>query len=244
MTRMRAAIAALIVAIGAVLAVGAVQPAHAATLPIEYSTNGTTWQTAPLTSVYPGGYLIVPGGTLSSTLYFRSTDPNPVAMTIAVRDVTSTDPLLASGLSLSSSPSSGLGLTPTTFNNIQNCTIVAPRTVVAYHQAVSLTLNTTLSSTLTARNATLSNAQFKLVVGMSDPAANVGVAGCPSNGVVIPSTPGSNGGTAGTGGPSVVAMTGSDLLYPSLIVAAVALGIGWILVLVGRRRQREEPQEA
>ena len=73
---------------------------------------------------------------------------------------------------------------------------------------------------------------------MSDPAATVPVAGCPGGGAVIPSNPG------GDGGPSVVAMTGSDLLYPSLVVAALALGVGWILLMVGKRRRRSDETTA
>jgi hypothetical protein len=240
----RAAIVALLVALGVILAMQAASPAHAATLPIQFSTNGTVWQTAPLSSVYPGGYIIVPGGTLSSTIYLRSTDPNPAAMTVAVRDVTTSNAALGANLTLSSSPSVGAGLAPTPFSSIPNCTIVSQRNVVTTGQVVSVTLTTTLSSALTGQNATLSNAAFNVVVGMSDPAVNVGVAGCPGGGAVIPATPTPPSTPAGTAGPGVVAMTGSDLLYPSLVVAGVALGVGWILVMVGKRRRRQEEKRA
>jgi hypothetical protein len=244
---LRAAIAAVAIAAGMILGVGA-PAAQAADLPVEFSSDGVHWQTEPLASVYPTGFVIAPGVSHSSTVYLRSTDPDPAAMTIVVRDVTSTNPHFAAGLSLSSVSSLGSGLTATPFDSVPDCTAVAPRQVVSTGQVVSLTLITTLSSTLSARHATRSQAGFRLVVGMSDPAVGVGVAGCPSGGVIIPSTPADpdpdDGDTAGAGAPGVVALTGSDLLYPSLVVAAAALGVGWILVMLGKRRRRAEHSPA
>jgi hypothetical protein len=245
----RAAIAAVVIAIGTLLGFGATA-AHATHLPIEYSSDGVHWQTAPLASVYPDGFVIAPGDSQSSTVYLRSTDPDPVALTLAVRDVTTNNAHFAGGLSLSSTSNVSAGMSARTFDDIPDCTHVSPREVVTTGQVVALTLTTTLSDALSARDATGSLASFVLVVGMSDPAVGVGVAGCPSNGGIIPATPADpddpddtqgTGGSGGAGAPGVVALTGSDLLYPSLVVAGAALGVGWILVMVGKRRRRPQP---
>jgi hypothetical protein len=240
MRLLRAAIAAMIIASATILATGA-PAAHAAHLPIEFSADGVHWQTAPLASVYPDAFLIAPGDSRSDTIYLRSTATQPAAVTIAVRDVTSDDAHFAEALSLSSSSNLGAGLQATSFDSIPDCTAVLPRRVVSPGEVVALTLTTTMSAAIDARNATGSDASFVLLVGMSDPAVSVGVTGCPSGGVNIPSTPADpddDGDTGAAGSPGVVALTGSDLLYPSLVVAGAALGVGWILVMLGKRRSR------
>jgi hypothetical protein len=240
MRPVRGVVAALVVVAAGFLA-AAPQAAYAAGLPLEYSSDGVHWQAVPLASVYADGFVITPGHWASGTVYLRSTNPDPAAMTVVVRDVTSDDPQFAAALSLSSSSTLGPGLAATSFDNVPDCTAVAPRHVVANGQVVSVTLTTSLSSALDEQDATLAQAGFRLVVGMSDPAVTVGDAGCPSGGVIIaatPADPDDPGTDPASDGPGVVALTGSDLLYPSLVVAGAAIGVGWMLVMLGKRRRR------
>ena len=69
---LRAMIAALIIAVGMVLGIGT-PAAHAADLPVEFSSDGVNWQTEPLASVFPHGFVIAPGVSHSSAMSRRAT---------------------------------------------------------------------------------------------------------------------------------------------------------------------------
>ena len=234
--RVRAAAVAVLAVVGALVA--PVAPASAAPLPIEYSANGTSWSSTPLGSVFPSGMRIVPGDEISATIYLRTTRTAPTELSVLLTGLTVDDPAFGSNLVLGSTPNMGFGLAPTVFDRITACTPMLTRTAVAAYQVVALTVTVGLSADLPAQVAQNATANFNLVIGVSDTGVGAPVPGC--SGPRIPATPG-GGSTASAGGADgrTVAHTGSDVTYPALAVAAVAWGVGWIFVMIGRRRRRQ-----
>lgn len=244
-------------ALVAVLAAGAIAlPAHsaaAAPLPLEFSTDGSSWSTTPPASVFPAELRIVPGDTVSSTIYLRSTRTEPTELSVLLTGVNATDPELASNLTLASTPAPGAGLTATRLDRIAACTPVLVATTVQAYQTVALTITLRMSATVTGTTAQNERAYFNLVAGMSDFGGGAPVAGC-GNGPVIPSLPstggsvggGSAGGSKGTAArprnPLGLPFTGAELLMPSLGVAAAAFTTGLVFVAIARRRRRTEEE--
>lgn len=82
---------AMVIAMVAALLLGPVPAAHAMDGRLQFSTDGTTWTSSPPESLFHSGVVLVPGGSVSSTLYLRSTAQTPGVLSAALTNVRVSD---------------------------------------------------------------------------------------------------------------------------------------------------------
>jgi hypothetical protein len=238
MARSARFVVAIAVATGALF--GAEMPAAAAAAPtVDYSRDGgMTWSAIPPPFLFSSTLRFVPGDVATAHLLIRSLRPDPTLMQVSLANAATTSSLLESALTVEGADAAGAGLAPTNFGALTTCQSVVPDRVLARGQVVSVSLTLRVSPTLSGRQAQDSLGYFDLALAMSDPGAPITANGCEVDPVLIP----------GTGdGPDIprteragLAYTGATLAYPAIITALIALGVGWLFVLMGRRRRGSE----
>ena len=229
---------ALAVAAGILLGAGMPSAATAAAHPIEYSRDGgLTWTAIPPSFLFSSTMRLVPGDAVTENVLIRSLRADPMLMQVSIANATTADALLESALTIGGADAAGAGLTPTTFDALTTCQPIVPDRVLAQGQIVSVSLTLQLSPTLTGDQAQDSVGHFDVALAMSDPGASIAPNGCAVDSVLIPGT-GEGPDTPRTD-PAGLAYTGAALPYPAVITTLIALGVGWVFVLIGRRRERE-----
>jgi hypothetical protein len=227
------AIAALVVA--AVPPVLAVTTSSAAEIDddVEFSTDGgATWSPTAPASLFPAGFLVVPGDSLESSLLVRSTRTEPTVAMVAITNASTDDSLFAGALTVQGQDDAGDGLPATPIAALAPCDAVVPTRVLETGEALPVTLVVSVSSSLRMSQAEDAVANFDLAIALADPGVPVAANGCPIDPTVIagfaPTAPASG----------TIAYTGAALVYPTLAVAASALAAGSLFVVAGRRRRR------
>lgn len=229
---------AIVVAAGAILGAGIPVAAVAASPAVEYSRDGgLTWSVTPPPFLFSPSMRLVPGDSATENVLIRSLHPDPMLMQVSIANATTADPLLESALTVRGADAAGAGLVPTTLDALTTCQPIVPDRVLAQGQIVSVSLTLKVSPTLTGQAAQGSKGSFDIALAMSDPGPAIAPNGCAVNSVLIPGTGERQDTTRTT--PAGLAYTGATLAYPAIITTLVALAIGGLFVLIGRRRGRE-----
>ena len=233
----------LAITAGAVLGAGAPVPAHAAAPSVEYSSDGgLTWSASPPSFLFTNAPRFVPGDVVTENLLIRSLRTDPTLVWVSLANASFNDPLLDSMLTVEGADVSGAGLQATRLDALTSCTSVVPGRVLAHGQTVSVALTLRVSSALTGRQAQDATGHFDLALAFSDPGPMTAPNGCAVGSVPVPGT-----GTPSAGQPATsdertdtagLAYTGGFVAYRSLIISACALGVGWLFLMVPRRRTR------
>jgi hypothetical protein len=222
------------------LAVAPAASASAAPTYLEFSTDGNTWSQTPPASLFSSSLRLVPGDALARTVYVRSTRSDPTALSVALADVSVSSPELGAALSVHAVAGSSAPL-DSSISALGACTPVVAAIPVARNQSIPITVSLTLATALHTTQAQNASVHFGLQIGLSDVGSPVAPNGCPQSPTTIAGT---GGHLAFTGSaPSRIAFTGTDTLYPALIVAGIAFGIGTLFAVVGRRRRKKGHQE-
>ncbi|HWH26866.1 MAG TPA: hypothetical protein VNT53_09500 [Pseudolysinimonas sp.] len=254
----------VVVAIAALLTLGGIvlpaTAASAADVPVEYSFDGVSWTTTPPNSFFSGSPLVVPGDSATGTIYMRSTRTTLSTMRIVITKPTVSDPVYGAALTLRGRDQGGTGMPVTAVNDIAMCTQLVPTRNVVAGDIVRVTIDAALATTLSSAQGQGGSASFRVLVGLSDLGVPTDANGCPLDFDSIPPDGGGTGpggasiggGATGGGGsasrttrygsPNGLAFTGSALFYPAIVVAGGALGVGWFLVIVARRRRRQDTE--
>lgn len=238
MARPARLLVAIAVAAGIMLGGGLPAAATAATPTVEYSRDGgLTWSSTPPSFLFPSTLRFVPGDVVTQNVLIRSLRSDPTLTQVSLANATTADSLLEPALTIEGADATGAGLAPMTFDALTTCQPVVPDRVLTRGQIVSVSLTLRISPTLTGRQAQDSVGYFDLAVAMSDPGPTIAPNGCAVDPIVIAGF-GSVSDTTRTESAGL-AYTGATLAYPAIITALVALGIGWLFVVLGRRRESE-----
>lgn len=230
---MRSRIAALsaTVAVALVLIVaGVVAPAAAANDSVLLSRDGVTFTPTLGGGLFDGAGSLVPGHSVSESLWVRNPSTSPAALRVSIRNLPSTSKVFADGVSLSSVDSlSGSSAISQSLSRLGACEVVSSAPSVAAGGTVKLTLTFTMAD-LTAMVGQTDRASLDLMVAMKDASAGAysGLA-CRDDGTLL----------AGTGNFRTVAFTGGSIPVPLIGGGGVLLGVGMFLVIARRRRQSE-----
>jgi hypothetical protein len=219
------------VAIAIALAIGgAVAPASAATDTVLLSRDGTTFGSSISGGLFDGAGLLVPGQSVSRSLWIRNPSATAAALRVSIRNLVSTSTVFADGVSLTSLESLP-GSTPVTrsLSDLDACAVVSAAPSVPAGGTVKLTFTFTMAD-LTAAVAQSDRASVDLLVAMRDAAAGAfSGSACGDNGTLL----------ANTGDFHTVAFTGGSLPVPLIVGGGVLLGVGMFLIVARRRRESQ-----
>ncbi|MES2092456.1 MAG: hypothetical protein V4531_01420 [Actinomycetota bacterium] len=230
--------ATIAVALGLVLG-GAVAPVSAASAGIPVSAasdsllvsrDGITFAPTIGGGLFEGAGLLVPGQSVSRSLWIRNPTAAAAALRVSIRNLVSTSTEFAIGVSLTATDSVP-GSRPTTrsLSTLGACEVLSSAPSIAAGGTVVLTLTMTMAD-LRAAAARSSRASLDLLVAMRDAAAGrFSGSACRDNGILL----------ADTGGFRTVAFTGGSVPVPLVVGGGILLGIGICLVLARRRRESE-----
>ncbi|MEO8263171.1 MAG: hypothetical protein ABI566_11445 [Pseudolysinimonas sp.] len=166
-------------------------PAQAAPKPIGLSTDGVTYTDSLSTSLFAGA-LIVPGKTVTRSFWVKNRAADPGNLAVALQDVTGTDGVFLTALSLQATGGAAVGPT-VAFTSAAPCRSLISGIALASNATVRVDVTIALSSSLSNVTSQSSIGGFKLPVTLT------------STDVAAPTacsavTPPIGGGTGGGGG--------------------------------------------
>jgi len=224
-------IAAIVLSVltAAALALGAVAPASAATASfLEYSANGTSWSATAPSALFQSNLRLSPGDSKSVTVYLRSTRTDPTTMSAAISKLVTSDPDFRAVVTIGASGAADLGWSKPA-SALAACQPIFTKVHVAANQVVPVTVTLTLSNAIAGAQQQGAWIRFALLLGLGDVGAPTGPGGCPVSATSVPAF--------NHNGPTV-AFTGTDTLYPGMIFAGFATGLGALFLVAAIRRRR------
>ncbi|KFF58787.1 hypothetical protein JF66_16010 [Cryobacterium sp. MLB-32] len=210
---------------------GVAAPAWAAPTNILVSLDGEHFDTQLHGGMFDDVGLLVPGGTVTSSLWIRNPSDKPAQLRVSARGVTFSSDAFADGVTVSSWGVGATGDRASTLRSVEACEILLPAQVLAPHATVALNVAFTMDR-LTGSTGQAESANLGLMVSMRDAdAGSFQDVACTDEGVLISSN---------AGGVTTLASTGADTPFALFAAAGLLLGIGGRLVLARRRRSVEQ----
>ena len=209
---------------------GAVTPASAATGSVLLSRDGISFTPTPSGGLFDGAGLLVPGQSVSRSLWIHNPSETAAALRVSIRNLVSTSSVFADGVSLTRLDSFA-GSSPVTqsLSALGACEVVSSAPSVAARSTVKLSLTFTMAD-LTATVAQTDRASLDLMVAMRDAAAGAfSGSACGDSGTLL----------ANTDKFHTIAFTGGSLPVPLIVGGGVLLGVGMCLIVAHRRRESE-----
>ncbi len=225
-----AALAAVALGLGGI-ALGAAPASADDANPLLYSSDGISWSTSPLASIFPAGLTLVPGDVVTSTIHLRNNRAVTSSVLVVISDIQVDDADLGRVFTIAATDFATGGWSTTPIVDLAECAVIVPRRELAPGETVSLRIEAAIEPALTGGQGQSSQVRFNLRAGLGDPSAPVTPQGCPTVAGVIPLLPNAGG---------TIASTGAESPEGALIVAGMALGGGWLMILAARRRRREK----
>lgn len=224
---------------GLALGVGAT-PATAAPVDVLLSTDGVTFSSAPSEGMFDDLGLLVPGESMSSSLWVRNPTPTTTVLRVSAREPIFPSAAFAGGVTMTVWDS-GTGTTrSTTLGALARCDILVPSQPMAAGATIRLDVTFTMAD-LTSSVGQNQQASLGLMVAMRDgEAGSFAASACDDEGVLIASNPSRSNLASNSSRPTTIARTGTDLPVPLLIAGGLLLGVGIFLVAGRRRRERDE----
>lgn len=226
-----AALAALVTVAAVALALvvgGAVAPASAAINRVLLSRDGVTFTSALSSGLFDGAQLLVPGQSVSRSLWIRNSSSTSAALRVSIRHLVSSSSVFANGVTLSSLNSlPGSTQVSHTLSALDACEVVTSAPAIAAGGTAMLTLTFTMAD-LTAQAAQSDLTSLDLVVAIRDAAAGAySGSACRDDGTIL----------ANTGEFRTVAFTGGSPPVPLIVGGGILLGLGMCLIVARRRRE-------
>lgn len=244
--RALAPVIATVLAVGCVI-ISAPTSAAAATDTLMVSADGTTFAPTLASSLFDPADRLVPGQSITATLWVTNAAPTAAAMRVGVEDVHFSSAAFADNVTMSvSDADTGVGR-EALISDFADCqTIVASHLVDAgatERLLVVLTMDDDVDGVLAQGDL----AQFDLGVAMRDAAAGALPSGtCEPGATVVPltSSPQASASHSNPAGSKrgVMAYTGGELPVPLIVLAASLIGAG--VALLGRRRRDDRDADA
>jgi hypothetical protein len=218
-----AAVVALALVVG-----GAVAPASAATNRVLLSRDGVTFISALSGGLFDGAHLLVPGQSVSRSLWIRNPSSTTRALRVTIRHFISSSLVFADGVTLSWFDSlPGSTRVTHALSALDACEVVSSAPAIAAGGTAKLTLTFTMAD-LTAQLAQSDRTSLDLVVAMRDAASGAySGSACRDNSTLF----------ANTGNFRTVAFTGGSPPVPLIVGGGVLLGVGMCLIVARLRRE-------
>lgn len=180
--------------------------------------------------------VIVPGDSISSTLWVRNAGDTSAVLRLSGSDAWSSDPAFADGLLVSAGARDSRDrAAPLAIGQVAGCALLLSGPVLQPGTAVALTVTIHFDPAASGLDSQDAVAGFDLVAGLRDPAEPAGAAADCAGGSVLPVFPETAGapadraeGMAATGLPAVLVSMG----------AAVLLVVGFSALAGARLRRR------
>lgn len=209
---------------------------------VELSTDGRSY-TRSLTDLF-GPTTLTPLSTAGDSFWVRNAGPTPAYLAVTATDVVVSDPLAASGLTLSAGPV-GSPTVVLPFPEEGGCLTLATGELVRPGESVEIASALGLGD-LDGTRGQRAHVDFALQVVLSDERmGEVGGTACGGDGGTA--GPGTTGTTPGSStlpapgaspGGAQLPLTGTDLV--ALAAGAAALLVGGLVALLARRRRRAD----
>ncbi len=212
-------------------------PANAADSEIEFSVDGIIYTSAFPEVLFSDISRLVPGDQQVGAFWVRNAASSDGFLRVVLSDVDSIDPVLASALTLSARTESFLG-DPVRLSAASPCWVLVEGDRIGPGESVKVTATLVLGN-LDNSDGQNGSSAFSVRASISDasvgslPPTSCGGTSSPAPAQPDPAKPVS-------GPPVVIAMTGSEILYPLLVIGAGALGVGLFLLIAARRRRQED----
>lgn len=177
----------VVIAMVAALLLGPVPAAHAVDDRLQFSTDGTTWTSAPPESLFHSGVVLVPGGSVSSTLYVRSTAQTPGVLSAGLTNVRVSDESAEKYFGVratadigTGTDGAGAGLDRTAVSDLEEYTRIGLPLTLAPGQGAQFTLAIDLDLRPDGTEAQNSAIGLDLALSFTDASAASGNGGGPS----------------------------------------------------------------
>ncbi|KGJ79706.1 hypothetical protein GY21_04060 [Cryobacterium roopkundense] len=220
----------LAVAAAASVVIGGAMPAGAAPVDVLVSSDDEHFDTALHGGIFDDVGLLVPGGTVRSSLWIKNPSNTPAQLRVSARGVAFSSDVFADAVTVSTSGRGVAGSRASTLRSVQECEILLPAQIVAPGAIVTLSVAFTLDD-MPGTTGQSESADLGLMVSMRDAdAGSFRKVACTDEGLLISST---------TGSVSTLATTGVGAPMALFAVAGLLLGIGGRLVAARRQRSGE-----
>lgn len=168
----------MLIAMVSALLLGPIPSAHALDGRLEFSTDGATWTSAPPTSLFDSGVVLVPGGSVSSTLHMRSTAQTPGVLVAALTNVRVSDESAEKYFGVRATTDAGtgvdgvgVGLDRTAVTDLEDFTPIGSPLTLAPGQSARFTLTIDLDFRPGGTGAQNSAIALDLALSFTDAAA-------------------------------------------------------------------------
>lgn len=228
------------------LLLGLAGPAAASDdLPLEFSSDGISWSSTPPAALFPAGIALVPGDSISATLWVRNATKTPGVFVAALRNEQADSAEAAFGFGLNSSTDDTAALPRTAFDELGTCAHLVPARVLTGGEKLAIIITVDLDSSLTGSQAQNDRISFDVWFGLSDAAAMAvppnGI--CPLNSTIVPAVLSSGSALAGSVSANSsphLSGTGGEIALAAILVAVALGGAGWLLMLLTRRARKKD----
>ena len=197
------------------------------------SLDGSNWSTSLPSGLFSGAGRVVPGDSLSRTLWIENTSSSPAMLRLSRSETAGTSSLLSHAISLTATSRDANGSPPSAADG--SCTQLLPEEVVGAGKSTSIVVTLAIAD-LRAAEAQGESAAISLLASMSS-LGHAAASPCPVSGTDVPllSAAQSNAGSDGS-----LVFSGAGLLYPAIMITSVLTGVALFVHLAARRRGHAE----
>ena len=197
------------------------------------SLDGSNWSTSLPSGLFSGAGRVVPGDSLSRTLWIENTSSSPAMLRLSRRETGGTSSLLSQAISLTATSRDANGSPPSAADG--SCTQLLPEEVVGAGKSTSIVVTLAIAD-LRAAEAQGESAAISLLASMSS-LGQAAASPCPESGTDVPllSAAQSNAESDGS-----LVFSGAGLLYPAIMITSVLTGVALFAHLAARRRRHAE----
>ena len=230
MIRRLLAVPIVLVALGLPLATVA-GSAQGASGDLRVSLDGVRWSTSLPIGLFAGSSTVVPGIRMSRTLWVKNaTSSEGLFQLSRVGAATTT---LGRAISITASVFGATGSIPPA-SGASGCTLLLPEIRIGAGKSVEVAVTLTVAD-LDGREAQNEAAPISLLASLSDPDGTTPASPCARPGTTIPVAGDAQSVGASNGS---LAFTGTQLIYPAIMIASLLTGLGLFFFVAARRRRR------
>jgi len=197
------------------------------------SLDGKNWSTSLPSGLFSGVETVVPGDSLSRTLWIENTSSSPALLRLSRIETDGTSSLLSHAISLTATAHGANGFRPTV--NDGSCSLLLLDEVVGAEQSTAIIVTLTVAD-LRADEAQGQAATITLVASMTSLGRHTS-SPCPAGSTNV-LTVGATQTRAASDG--VLTPSTAGLSYPAIMIASLLTGVALFAHLAARRRRYAE----
>ena len=197
------------------------------------SLDGKNWSTSLPSGLFSGVETVVPGDSLSRTLWIENTSSSPALLRLSRVETTGTRSLLNRAISLTATAKDSWDSRPLAADG--SCARLLPDEVVDAGKSTSIVVTLTIAD-LRADEAQGQSAAISLLASMSS-LGHAAASPCPESGTDVPSL---SAAKSNAESDASLVFSGAGLLYPAIMIASILTGVALFTHLAARRRRHAE----